>query len=462
MAIRLHFLGGADTVTGSQHIMEAGGKRVLRDCGLYQGRRKQADALNRALPFSPAAVDSVVLSHAHMDHCGNIPSLAARGYAGPVHATSATVALAGIMLRDAARIQEQDTAYLNQKTNRKGLEPVEPLYTMADAERALGLLRGHGYGQPIDAAPGIEITAHEAGHILGAALSSCTLTENGTRRRVGFALDLGRKNLPLIRDPDVMVDIDTLVMESTYGNRLHDPSTQAERQLGEIVSRTYARGGKVMIPSFALERAQEIVFHLSVLIAGGALPPHPIYIDSPMASSITRIFDQSPDYLDDETRVLHARFGSFMVPNSVRFVSDVEESKRVTASPGPCIVIAGSGMCEHGRILHHLKHGIGDARNSVVIVGYQAEHTLGRRLVEQVREVKIFGDLFPRRAEVAVLNAFSGHADRNELIAYARQVSPRKIFLVHGEAEPRQSLAEALRGEGFEVFLPKRGDVAEL
>ncbi|HEY8239804.1 MAG TPA: MBL fold metallo-hydrolase, partial [Kiritimatiellia bacterium] len=385
-----------------------------------------------------------------------------KGYAGPVHATTATVALTEIMLRDAARIQEQDTAYLNQKSNRLGLEPVQPLYTMADAERSLGLFRGHAYGDVLEPAPGIEITAHEAGHILGAALSRCTLRENGATRRVGFALDLGRRNLPLIRDPELLEGVDSLVMESTYGDRLHDPAEQAEAQLGEIVARTYARGGKVMIPSFALERAQELLFHLSRLIAAKKIPAHPIYIDSPMATAITKVFHESPEYMDEETEILRAKFGSFMCLHCVRFVSDVEESKRVTAAPGPGIVIAGSGMCEHGRILHHLKHGITDKRNSVVIVGYQAEHTLGRRLVEQVDEVRIFGDLFKRNAEVAVLNAFSAHADRNELIDYAKRAKPKKIYLVHGEQKPREALAEALRSEGFDVFLPARGDVAEL
>ena len=456
-------MGGADTVTGSQHIIEVNGHRVLRDCGLYQGRRKSADDLNRTLPFDPATLHNTILSHAHMDHCGNLPSLVAKGYRGRIHATEATAAITGIMLRDSARIQEQDAAYLNQKTNRQGLEPVVPLYTMAEAERALEQVEGHGYDTPWEVAPGLETSFVEAGHILGSALSLFVASENGSVSRLGFAVDLGRKNLPLIRDPELLAGVESLVIESTYGNRLHDDAVHAEDQLGEIVARTFARGGKVLIPSFALERAQELLYHLSQLIIAGRIPKHPIYVDSPMASAVTKVFQEKTEYLDKDAQLLKSKIGSFMCPNCVRFVSDVEESKKVTASPGPCIVIAGSGMCEHGRILHHLKQGIGDPRNSVVIVGYQAEYTLGRRLVEKQTEVKIFGDLFERKAEVAVLNAFSAHADRNELIDYVRQVGPRKVFLVHGEQEPRESLAEALRSElGCDVHLPVRGDVVEL
>jgi metallo-beta-lactamase family protein len=398
-----------------------------------------------------------------MDHCGNLPSLVSKGYRGRIHATPATVALTGIMLRDSARIQEQDAAYLNQKANRQGLEPVAPLYTLADAERALAQLDDRGYGTPWEVAPGLETSFLEAGHILGSALSLFVARENGGVRRLGFAVDLGRKNLPLIRDPELLAGVESLVIESTYGNRLHADATDAGDQLCNIVSRTFARGGKVFIPSFALERAQELLYHLSQLIVAGRIPKHPIYVDSPMATAVTKVFHEQGEYLDKDTQVLKSKIGSFICPNCVRFVSDVEESKKVTASPGPSIVIAGSGMCEHGRILHHLKQGIGDSRNSVVIVGYQAEYTLGRRLVEKQTEVKIFGDVFERKAEVAVLNAFSAHADRNELVDYVRKVGPRKVFLVHGEQEPRERLAEALRSEiGCDVYLPVRGEVAEL
>ena len=461
--MKLHFWGGADTVTGSQHIIEAGGRRVLRDCGLYQGRRDEANVINRRIPFDVRSLDSVVLSHAHIDHCGNLPSLAAQGYDGPIHATAATEAIAGIMLRDAAHIQEQDAAYLNQRKSRKGLPLVEPLYTVADAEAAIRLFRSHGYRQRFEAAPGIETEFWDAGHILGSALSLFLLQEGGRSSRIGFAVDLGRKGLPLIRDPEVIPDLDILVIESTYGNRLHADSQQADDQLQDVVKRTIARGGKVIIPSFALERAQELIYHLSGLMHLGRLPELPIYIDSPMAQSVTRVFNNMPEYLDDEARNLFSKMGCLMCPDWVHFAGTVEESKAVTAINKPCIVIAASGMCEHGRILHHLKNGIGNPANTVAIVGFQAAHTLGRRLVEKSPKVSIFGDEYEVKAEVAVLNAFSAHADRNDLLGYIRAARPRRIYLVHGESEQRTALAEAIRAEKLgDVFLPARGDAVEI
>lgn len=461
--MRIQFLGGVETVTGSQHMLEAGGHRVLRDCGLFQGRRDEARAVNTQLRVPPATLDAVVLSHAHIDHCGNLPSLVRAGYAGPIHATTATVEVTGVMLRDAARIQEQDAAYLNQKTNRKGLPSVAPLYTMVDAEAALRLFQGHRYGDTVEVAPGIRVLFQDAGHILGSALNVFELTENGRTQRVGFALDLGRKGLPIIRDPEIMQDLDLLVMESTYGNRLHDNVRSAEGELGAAINRTLARGGKVLIPSFALERAQEILFHLANLIAAGHVRKVPVYVDSPMAVELTRIFARHRSYFDAETQALLERFGALIRPDWVHFASSVEESKKITASDEPCVVIAPNGMCEHGRILHHLKHGIENPANTILIVGYQAENTLGRRLVDGVSRVKIFGDEFERRAEVLTLNAFSAHADRDELLAYARQVQPRNIALVHGEPLGRSALAASLRAAlSVPVLEPVTGTSVEL
>jgi len=461
--MQIQFLGGVDTVTGSQHLLTAQGRRVLRDCGLYQGRREESRRINGSLPFDAAALDAVVLSHAHVDHCGNLPTLVRNGYAGPIHATTATVALTGVMLRDAAHIQEQDAAYLNQKTNRRGLPPVTPLYTLAEAEQALQLLRGCRYGATVAAAPGVDVLFQDAGHILGAAVNVFTLAENGRRARVGFALDLGRKNLPLIRDPEVMSDLDLLVLESTYGDRLHADVRTAADQLAAAIARTLARGGRVIIPSFALERAQELLYDLTRLIADGRLPKVPVYVDSPMATAVTRIFRQHGDYLDAETQALFQQVGSLLQADWIHFVESVEDSKKVTASRAPCIVIAASGMCEHGRILHHLKHGIANGANTVLIVGFQAAHTLGRRLVEGERRVRIFGDWFTPAAEIVVLNAFSAHADRHELLDYVRQVRPRRIALVHGEAGQRAALAAALAAaQPAPVLQPARGDALDL
>ncbi|MCX7010887.1 MAG: MBL fold metallo-hydrolase [Kiritimatiellaeota bacterium] len=461
--MRIQFLGGVETVTGSQHLLEANGHRVLRDCGLFQGRRDEAHAINTQLKCPPATLDAVVLSHAHIDHCGNLPSLARAGYAGPIHATTATTELAGVMLRDAARIQEQDAAYLNQKTNRKGLPAVAPLYTTLDAENAIKLFQGHRYGDTIEAAPGIHVLFQDAGHILGSAVNVFELVENGKQVRVGFALDLGRKDLPIIRDPEFMRDLDLLVMESTYGDRLHDDALRAEDELGTAINRTLARGGKVLIPSFALERAQEILYHLANLIAAGRVRKVPVYVDSPMTVELTRIFGRHRDYFDPETQALFDQLGGIMRPDWVHFASSVEESKKITANDEPCVVIAPNGMCEHGRIRHHLKHGIENPANTILIVGFQAENTLGRRLVEGEKHVKIFGDDFTCRAEVLTLNAFSAHADRNDLLAYVRQVQPRKIALVHGEPKIRAKLAETLRGvQPAPVLEPKTGETVEL
>lgn len=461
--MRVRFLGGVDTVTGSLHAVETDGVRVLRDCGLFQGRRAESRERNRRLPPEAFEAHALVLSHAHIDHCGNVPTLVKNGFRGPVFATRATIPLCDIMLHDAAHLQEQDAAYLNQKTNRQGLEPIEPLYTVRQAEEALVLFQGVPYGEPLELAPHLTVTFREAGHILGAALTEFRATENGTVKRVGFAFDLGRAHPPLLREAAVMEGLDALVLESTYGDREHASPEEAQERLRQAVQRTADRGGKVLIPSFALERTQEVIFHLAKLVEAGRLAPLPVYVDSPMAAAVSRVFARSTEYFDERTAGLIRKIGAGWKLPWIRFVGTVEESKAVTASREPCIVIAASGMCEHGRILHHLKHGVENPRNTIVIVGFQAEHTLGRRLVERQEEVRIFGDLFKLRAEVVVINAFSAHADRRELLAYARAARPKKIFLVHGESRQRGALAEALRAENLaEIYEPAPGDVAEL
>ena len=461
--VRLQFIGGVSAVTGSQHLIEINGARILRDCGMFQGRRAEARDRNENFPFDPREIDAVALSHAHIDHCGNLPTLARSGFRGDIHTTTATALLCDIMLKDSARIQEQDAAYLNQKTNRQGEAPIIPLYTAEDAVKALRLFKGHRYGEKMELAPGASLEFVEAGHILGAALNLFELEEAGRKARIGFAVDLGRKNLPIIRNPDILSGLDLLVLESTYGGRLHANAAGAADQLCAAIKRAFARGGKVLIPSFALERAQEILYHLAVLVADGRLPELPVYVDSPMATSVTRVFEKCHDYMDEDYVKLRRKSGSVMSPPWVRFTASVDESKAVTSSNRQCLVIAGSGMCENGRILHHLKHGIENPDNLILLVGYQASHTLGRRLIEKEPKVRIFGDWFNVRAEVDVLNAFSGHADRNELLEYARAARPAQIALVHGEPDQRLALAEALRASGkTSVLLPEPGDSVEL
>lgn len=461
--MKLGFIEGANGVTGSRHVIQVGEHAVLRDCGMVQGRRKEAEALNRNLGFDPGSLDAVVLSHAHIDHCGNLPSLTKAGYQGPIHATTATCDITKVMLKDAAHIQEQDAAYLNQKTSRKGLPEVEPLYTAADADVVNKLFVPHDYHQRIELAPGIVLEDYEAGHVLGSSLGRFELSSAGRTVTVGYAVDLGRRDLPLIRDPEWMTGLDVLVMESTYGNRLHDDAREAPEQLRSVCAATLERGGKVLIPSFALERAQELLFHISSLMIQGKLPKVPVYLDSPMAAEISRVFDRSHDYMDEGFVEVKGEMICLLCPPWIQISASVKQSKAVTASDEPCIVIAGSGMCEHGRIRHHLKHGIGNERNAIVLVGYQAAHTLGRRLEEHDPVVTIFGDEFTVKAEVTKLDAFSAHADRTDLLACVRASGAAKVYLVHGEQDSREALAEAIRAEGLaEVVLPSRGEWYDL
>ena len=461
--MKWHFLGGADTVTGSKHLLEIDGARILFDCGLFQGRRKDAEEINRNLGFDPAAVDAMVLSHAHIDHCGNIPTLVKSGYRNPVHATAATADLLPIMLRDSAHIQEADAAYLNQKSNRRGQPPVVPLYSLKDAEAALKLIRPHAYDEPLELPGGVRVTHVDAGHILGAALALVEIPKpEGGFLRVALVFDLGRRNLPLLHDPVQLKNVDVVVSESTYGDRLHDNALNAREELREAVTRTLARGGKVIIPTFALGRAQEVVYHLAQLRERGEIPPVPVYVDSPMAHAIAGVFEKNPGYLDREYNEMRGRVGSVITPAWLTFTESVDESKAITASTAPAIVIAASGMCEHGRILHHLKHGVENDRNLVLLVGYQAVNTLGRRFQNGEKKVRIFGDEFAVKAEIQTLHSFSAHADRLELFRYVKDAHPKKVFLVHGEQDQRESFARLLRDQlHLDVELPANGSVAD-
>lgn len=461
--MKWHFLGGADTVTGSKHLLETDSARILFDCGLFQGRRAEANEINQTLGFDPATIDAMVLSHAHIDHCGNIPTLAKNGYRNPVHATSATVDLLPIMLRDSAHIHEADAAYLNQKSNRRGLPPIVPLYTLADAEAALQLPRPHAYDEPVSLPGGIVVTHVDAGHILGAALARIEIPRPGAAPlRVALVFDLGRHNLPLLRDPVQLTDVDVVISESTYGDRLHDNALNAREDLRKAINQALQRGGKAIIPTFALERAQEVIYHVAQLRDRNEIPKVPVYVDSPMAHAVTAVFEKNPGYFDEEYHELRGRVGSVVTPDWLTFTESTEESKAITASKTPSIVLAASGMCEHGRILHHLKHGVGNANNVVILVGYQAVYTLGRKLQNGEKKVRIFGDEYAVKAEVVALNSFSAHADRLELFRYVRDAKPKKVFLVHGEQDPRESFARLLRDQlHLDVSLPANGDVVD-
>jgi metallo-beta-lactamase family protein len=453
--IHLQFLGAARTVTGSKHLLRTSRATVLLDCGLFQGRRGEAFEKNLNLGVDPATLDAVVLSHAHLDHAGALPLLSKQGYHGPVYATTATRDLAAPMLLDAAMVQASDARFIARLVARgePDVRPVEPLYDEDDVAQLLGLMVGLPYNQRHVIAPGVTLTFLEAGHVLGSAISVFDIEDEGRTVRLAYTGDLGRHHLPILRDPEVPTGVSCLLTESTYGDRLHEPIELMGDRLVDVVTRTVARGGKVVIPSFALERAQEVIYELKQLRAAGRLPAIPVYVDSPLAVRLTDVFRLHPECFDRAAReLLRSASSPFDFPG-LSYVSSVEDSQAITAEDRPSIIIAGSGMCEGGRVLHHLRALVGDDRNSVVIVGFQAQHTLGRRLVEGRREVRIFGMMRERRAEVAVLDGFSAHADQKDLITFVEQVRARgslqNVALVHGEPRAQDALAHELRARGF-------------
>ena len=445
----VEFYGAAGEVTGSMHRVQVRGHDIILDCGLFQGRRAESNARNRRSPPWAKGAHALVLSHAHLDHSGNTPTLVKRGFAGNVYCTPCTRDLAGVMLRDAAMIQEQDARWINRRNERDGIkDKVEPLYTVEDAQRAISHMVSIPLHRPMPIAPGATLTFHDAGHVLGSALVQLDLEEKGRTLRLLFTGDLGREELPLLRAPEIVPGVEFLIMESTYGDRLHADISGTDDQLAEIIAKTIERGGRVLIPSFALERAQEVLFALERLHEAKRLPAVPIYIDSPLAISITGIYKLHPDSLAPDVRQRLLDRNDPFCPPGLRYVSDVAMSKQLQRSGEPCVVIAGSGMCEGGRIVHHFREGLGDPKNSVVIAGFMAQHTLGRRLVEGRDEVKVLGVPRDVRAEVHVLNGLSAHADKSDLMSFvkatAREGRLMRVALVHGEDRPRESLAASI------------------
>jgi metallo-beta-lactamase family protein len=465
--VKIQFLGAAQTVTGSMHLVTVNGTRILMDCGLYQGRRAESFERNRNIPLDAAQIDALVLSHAHIDHSGNTPSLVKSGFSGNIYATPATRDLCSIMLRDSGHIQEADAAYLNKKRRRAGQPPIEPLYTQRDAARCLNQFISINYERPLPIAPGVTLTYYDAGHILGSAMVCLDIQEDGQTRRLAFTGDLGRVGAPILEDPYVPQGVDVLITESTYGNRLHGPQGQSVGQLRDLVNRTYRRRGKVIIPAFSVGRTQNIVYALHQLMGDDQIPKLPVFVDSPLSVNATEVFLLHPECYDQETHQFLTETDSrnpFSFP-SIHYVREVEQSKAINAMQEPVIIISASGMCEAGRILHHLKNNIEDGRNQVAIVGWQAPHTLGRRLVERQRQVKIFGQEYVRRADVEVINGLSAHADRGELLAWFNQVaSPRlqHVFVVHGEIESSTALAETIGEQVPHVLVPERGQEVTL
>jgi len=466
--MHLQFQGAARTVTGSMHMLTIGGRTILLDCGIFHGRREEARQHNSEFPFDPSSISAVVLSHAHIDHSGNLPTLVRQGFRGPVYCTKATKSLCEVMLKDSAYIQERDADFINKKHRKKGLPPVVPLYVEGDVRETIPLLRQMEYGQTFDVLDGISCRFEDAGHILGSASLMLTLMENSHSVMLAFTGDLGRPNLPILRDPIFIGNADYLISESTYGGRSHKPVAEMEDQLLEPLLRACERRGKIIIPAFSVGRTQEIVYVLHNLSVQGKIGQLPVFVDSPLSVNVTDVFRRHPECFDEETRDIvtsptnNDPFGF----SKLTYIRDVEESKELNDREGPFVVIAASGMCEAGRIIHHLANGIGNPRNMVLIVGYQADHTLGKRLVMKEPMVNIFGEPHELKAEVVVLNSFSAHADRNELLGYVNGFDRKRlkhIMLVHGDLDQAERLGAGLNEAGFSsVAIPVRGEKVTL
>lgn len=463
--MQITFWGAAQTVTGSQHLIEVASDQILLECGLFQGKRAESYAVNRQLPYDACAVDAVLLSHAHIDHAGNIPNLTKSGFRGDVICTHATRDLCAVMLRDSGAIQEENVGYLNR--HRKSPQPLEPIYTLADAERSLRQFASYDYDRWITITPHVRAMFGDAGHMLGSAWVLLELTEGARVVRLCFSGDLGRRGLPILRDPAAMPEADYLILESTYGDRSHPPVNEATPDLQRAISDAVARRGKVVIPAFAVGRTQEIVYRLNDLVNRGDLPNVPVFVDSPLAMNVTEAFRTHPECYDDETKrmLIEDADGSVFGFRRLTYIRRVEDSKALNDLDGPAVIISASGMAEHGRVLHHLRHTIEDPRNMILFVSFQAQDTLGRRILDGQRYVKILGDEFAVRAEVRRIEAFSGHADRNELLDWVRPQARRLrgVFLVHGEIGPMRALAEGLADLGIaNVRLPRRGESSAL
>ncbi|MCP4417064.1 MAG: MBL fold metallo-hydrolase [Chloroflexi bacterium] len=464
--MEITFHGAVRTVTGSQHLVEVNGLKILLDCGLYQGSRKKSYKRNQELPFNAEEVDILVLSHAHIDHSGNIPNLVKSGFKGDIVCTYATRDLCAIMLRDSAKIQKYDIAYVNKKRKRNDLPPLEPIYTIKDAMESLKNFIGIGYERPYKLTPNITLTFHDAGHILGSAIVVLDIEDQDEKRdiRLVFSGDIGRPDRPILRNPAFLDRADVLLIESTYGNRYHANLDEATDKLEKIVNETCQRGGNLIVPAFAVGRTQELVYRLHKLVETRNISPNlPVYVDSPLAIDATGIYRLHPEAYDEETHQFLAedQHGDPFGFDMMRYTRTTAESKELNFLRDPAVIISASGMAEAGRILHHLKNNIEDPRNTILIVGWQAPHTLGRRIVEKQPTVRIFGEEYQLKAQVATINGLSAHADRTELLEWAShlQKRPSHTFIVHGEEEASLALAEALRQkQGFaEVHVPQLG-----
>jgi metallo-beta-lactamase family protein len=463
--MNINFNGAAQTVTGSQHLLEVNGYKLLLDCGLFQGKRSETYERNRTFNFEPSKLDAVILSHAHIDHCGNLPNLVRQGYAGKIYATPATTHLADLMLRDSGRIQEAQAENINYHRQKRGEPPVEPLYTEEDAARVKHYLSNVPYGQPFEPVPGVVATLLDAGHILGSASVLLEIDEHGRKYRLWFSGDIGRRNLPIIRDPVLPSEpVDYMIMECTYGDKPYRDPEEAYIEMRQVILQTLERQGKVIVPAFAVGRTQEIVFNLNRMYEEGSLPDIPVFVDSPLAVNASEIFKQHPECYDGEMLDTVRRGHPALDFRLLSYVQSLEESKALNERRDPMVIISASGMAEVGRVVYHIRYAIEDKRNTIMIVSWQSPETLGRRLADREKQVRIFGETYVRRAEVATIGGLSAHAGQNYLLEYAGRVRKgvKQIFLVHGEPKSAGVLIEKLKKAGMDrISYPERFSVFE-
>jgi len=464
--MRIHFLGAARTTTGSMYLLELNERRILLECGLFQGRRGESIERNRTFPFDPKQVDAVVLSHAHIDHCGNLPNLCRQGFGGNIYCTFATRDLASVMLEDSAEIQRDDAAFVSKKRAKRGLPPVEPLYTANDAEKAVRQFVALNYDRPFPVSDGLRVTFVDAGHILGSAQVVLDISEGSRQFRYVFSGDVGRGKDDVLRDPQPVEGVDFLQVESTYGGREHASKEHANEEVGQLVRETLAKNGKIIIPSFSVGRTQQIVYTLHQLTLAGQLPRVPIFVDSPLSVNATEIYRLHPECFNDRIyRFLRERENPFGMEN-LTYIREVAHSMKLNDLRDPAIIISASGMAEAGRIRHHLANNIGNPANLILFIGYCAEHTLGAQILSGQNPVNIFGEPHPVRARIASLDSFSGHADKHELRRYVEGISGdlKKISVIHGEESQALAFGATLREmkPKAEVIVPEYAQVLEI
>jgi len=466
----LQFWGAAQTVTGSMHLVEADGHRLLLDCGMAQGRREEAKKLNSEFPFQPEKIDAVVLSHAHLDHSGKLPMLVKKGFSGSIFSTSATRDLCSAMLADSASLQEMDARYVNRQNEKQGLPFIKPLYTLHDVARTMRLFQTVEFQRPLQILPGIKMTFKNAGHILGSASVTLEIAEGRDKKKVtalAFTGDLGRKGAAVVQDPDIIDRADVLITESTYGGRDHGPMDEARKNLARVVRETASNRGLLIIPAFAVGRTQDVVYHLHDLMQSKEIPQMPVYVDSPLATNITEIFRAHPECYDEETEQLLMQEGGDdpFGFNMLRYTRSTEESKKLNNIRRPAIIISASGMCEGGRVLHHLRRNIGDPNTTVLFVGFQAENTLGRKLLRGDKTARIYGEEHEVRARMEKIDGYSAHADEGEMLDFINAIPnrPKRVFVVHGEPDATAAMAAGLARLGIEdIAIPERGEKFEV